>query len=80
LKRRFINRIFLVRLAQHKYLLAAHRVIKESCTENLNESMTSEQQEPELDQEETNDEQEESVTREINEQDEEPSYTETNDD
>ncbi|CAF1259261.1 unnamed protein product [Rotaria sordida] len=33
-----------VRLAQHKHLLAAHRVIKESCAENLNDSMDADRQ------------------------------------
>ncbi|CAF0885951.1 unnamed protein product [Adineta steineri] len=33
-----------VRLAQHKYLLAAHQVVKDSSAENLNESAISERQ------------------------------------
>ena len=33
---------FLVRLAQHKYLLAAHRVIKDACSANLSESSVTE--------------------------------------
>ena len=33
-----------VRLAQHKYLIGAHRVVKETCAENLSESMVTERQ------------------------------------
>jgi hypothetical protein len=41
----------LVRLAQHKYLLAAHRVVNVACNDNLNESSVPEthrQASPEL--------------------------------
>ncbi|CAF3060896.1 unnamed protein product, partial [Rotaria sp. Silwood2] len=59
-----------VRLAQHKYLIAAHRVIKESCAENLNDSMIddrpqSRETEPNNEHYQiTQDEQEEEVERE----------------
>ena len=33
-----------VRLAQHKYLIGAHRVVQETCAENLSESLVTERQ------------------------------------
>ncbi len=53
-----IQRLFLVRLAQHKYLIAAHRVINESCTENLDEPEPEKPAEPELDHRSAQDEDE----------------------
>jgi hypothetical protein len=40
----------LVRLAQHKYLLAAHRAVKDSCIENLNASIVHDQTNNEYEQ------------------------------
>ena len=39
-----MHKTYLVRRAQHKYLLAAHKVVKDSCSENLTDSLISDRQ------------------------------------
>lgn len=53
--------LFSVRLAQHKYLLGAHQVVKETCAENLSESMVTERRQRSTPPADEQDEKEESV-------------------
>lgn len=77
-----------VRLGQHKYLLAAHRIVQETCSENLQESMISQpdeskvedqQEEKPFEQHEKEEEEEEEETFEQRDEgDEEPRTNEEN--